>query len=227
MIWRLALRPTNAPGDRVRARRPTTKSFQPRFDSARGGGSRRQTLRFAKAPDVLELTTRKAASHWYPPGAAQFLARGLASAPAGWGRHPCLPVGGASLPRVSGSAGLLGHGNGRQGCRPNWQARMPAPPRPRACRRRLPRARHPGLPTVAGNCDAPGTPAVPNGPLTPLRTTLLCRARRGRLTPSSGSPAEWLPRSSRWWPAGRRRRQIFSHAYNSRVEDDPGRSRAV
>ncbi len=88
-------------------------------------------------------------------GASQFLARGWASAPAGWGRHPCLPVGGASLPRVPGSAGPLGYGNGRQGCRPNWQARMPAPPRLRACGRRLPRAHHPCLPKVAGNCDPP------------------------------------------------------------------------
>ncbi len=68
-----------------------------------------------------------------PAGASQFLVRCLASAPAGWGRHPCLPVGGASLPRVLSFAGVLGHGNGRQGCRPSWQARMPAPPRPCAC----------------------------------------------------------------------------------------------
>ncbi len=75
---------------------------------------------------------------WRPrqPGGAGILACQLAG-------HPC-PV--FPVPR-----GMLDHGNGRQGCRPNWQARMPAPPRPRACRRRFPRERHPCLPKVAGN----------------------------------------------------------------------------
>ena len=61
MIRRVVLSLANAAVDRVRKRHPktkaNTKSFQQRFNSARGGGERRQALIFATAPNLLELTT--------------------------------------------------------------------------------------------------------------------------------------------------------------------------